>query len=147
MAFYESIYILRPDLTTEQVEQINLRVAEIVATHGGKILSTELWGRRQLAYPIKKTGKGYYVFHIMEGGGPLVASLESWMKINEDLLKYQHIATRKPRILPTPLAPFEERHTEEGAGGEASPAASPTTEAVPAVAAEAGQETSAFETP
>ena len=119
MAFYESIYILRPDLTTEQVEAINKRIADVVVSNKGQVLETELWGRRQLAYPVKKTGKGYYVFRILEGGGPLVANLESWMKINEDVLKCQHILVRAPRTTPSPLAPVGERRldseTEEGA--------------------------------
>ena len=113
MAFYESIYILRPDLTTEQVELITARVTEIIATNGGSILSTELWGRRQLAYPVKKTNKGYYIFHVVEGGGPLVANLESWMKINEDVLKFQHISVRKPITSPSPLSPYVERRSED----------------------------------
>ncbi|MBF0401844.1 MAG: 30S ribosomal protein S6 [Magnetococcales bacterium] len=112
MAFYESIYILRPDLTTEEVEQINNRVAEIIASQGGKILETELWGRRQLAYLVKKTNKGFYVFHVVEGGGPLVATLESWLKINEDVLKYQTISVRKPKTGPSPLVPFEDKRPE-----------------------------------
>lgn len=113
MAFYESIYILRPDLTTEQVEQINNRVAEIIAAQGGTILETELWGRRQLAYLVKKTNKGFYVFHVVEGGGPLVATLESWLKINEDVLKYQTISVRKPKTGPSPLVPFEDKRPDE----------------------------------
>lgn len=113
MAHYEFIYILRPDLTTEQIEQVNNRIAEIIATNNGKILETELWGRRQLAYPVKKNAKGYYIFQLLEGGGPLVANLESLLKINEDVLKFQTIAVRKPKFGPTPLAPHEERSSEE----------------------------------
>lgn len=113
MAFYESIYILRPDLSTEQVELINNRVAEIVAANGGNVLETELWGRRQLAYPVKKTSKGYYVFHILEGGGPLVVNLESWLKINEDVLKFQNISIRKLKTTPSPLAPISDRRPDD----------------------------------
>ena len=120
MAFYESIYILRPDLTTEQVESINQRIAEIVESSGGKVLETELWGRRQLAYAIKKTSKGYYVFHVLEGSGPLITNMESWMRINEDVLKYQNIRIRKPKTTPSPLAPFEERPAEGDTEGTPS---------------------------
>ena len=120
MAFYESIYILRPDLTTEQVELINSRVAEIIAANGGKILETELWGRRQLAYPVKKTSKGYYIFHVVEGGGPLVANLESWMRINEDVLKCQNISVRKPKTLPSPLSPIGDRRLDDDGVGSVS---------------------------
>ncbi len=105
MAFYECIYIIRPDLTNEQVEQVTKRVSDIIDANGGKILDTELWGRRQLAYTVKKNTKGYYVFHLVEGGGSLVANLEARLKIDEDIIKYQNISVRKPRRVPTPLAP------------------------------------------
>ncbi len=105
MAFYESIYIVRPDLTTEQVEQVIKRVTDIITANDGQILDTELWGRRQLAYMVKKNTKGFYIFHLVKGGGALVENLEARLKIDEDIIKYQNISVRKPRRLPTPLAP------------------------------------------
>ncbi|MBF0262219.1 MAG: 30S ribosomal protein S6, partial [Magnetococcales bacterium] len=66
MAYYESIFIVRPDLTTEQVEQVAARVAEIITANGGTILLHEMWGRRQLAYPLKKNTKGYYIFNLVD---------------------------------------------------------------------------------
>ncbi|MBF0368233.1 MAG: 30S ribosomal protein S6 [Magnetococcales bacterium] len=109
MPYYESIYILRPDLTTEQVERINTRVTAIIEKYDGKILKTELWGRRQLAYPIKKNAKGYYVFHMVEGRGPLMRELEERLRIDEDVLKYQNIRIQKLSMDSSPLAPAEER--------------------------------------
>lgn len=112
MAFYESIFIIRPDLTTEQVEQVAARVADIITTGGGTILQHELWGRRQLAYPLKKNTKGYYVFNLVEGGGPLIATLEARLKIDEDILKFQNISVKKANLIPSPLAPFGERSVD-----------------------------------
>ncbi|MBF0153578.1 MAG: 30S ribosomal protein S6 [Magnetococcales bacterium] len=118
MSFYESIYILRPDLATEQVEQVNKRVGEIIANQGGTILKTELWGRRQLAYPIKKNAKGFYVFHVLEGGGQLVAELESRLKIDEDVLKFQNVRVSQPQMAASPLAAVgNEEPRREGRDG------------------------------
>ncbi len=103
MAYYESIYILRSDLATDQVEQVTKRVGDIIAANGGKVLRTELWGRRQLAYPIKKNTKGYYIFHILEGSGDLVGALESLLKIDEDVLKFQNVRIPEPFDTPSPL--------------------------------------------
>jgi small subunit ribosomal protein S6 len=108
MAYYESIIIIRPDLTTEQIEAVTKRVGEIIANNGGKILQTELWGRRQLAYMVKKTNKGYYVFNILEGGGPMIATLEGLLMIDEDILKFMNIRVSKPILDPSPLAPNAE---------------------------------------
>lgn len=109
MAFYESIYIVRPDLTTEQLEQVNKRVTGIITDNGGQILQTELWGRRQLAYPVKKNTKGYYVFNLIQGGGALVANLEARLKIDEDIIKFLNVSVDKPDRSPTPLSGAEER--------------------------------------
>lgn len=108
MAYYESIIIIRPDLTTEQIETVTNRVGDIISNNGGKILQTELWGRRQLAYIVKKTSKGYYVFNILEGGGPMIATLESMLMIDEDILKFMNIRVSKPVLDPSPLAPNAE---------------------------------------
>ncbi|GAB0055999.1 hypothetical protein SIID45300_00298 [Candidatus Magnetaquicoccaceae bacterium FCR-1] len=113
MAYYESIFIVRPDLTTEQVDQVAARVAEIITANGGTILLHELWGRRQLAYPLKKNTKGYYVFNLVEGGGALIANLESRLMIDEDVLKFQNIRVKSANLNPSPLAPSAERAAEE----------------------------------
>ncbi len=112
MAFYESIFIVRPDLTTEQVEQVATRVADLLTSGGGTILQHELWGRRQLAYPLKKNTKGFYIFNLVEGGGSLIANLEARLMIDEDILKFQNIRVKKANLVPSPLAPFGERASE-----------------------------------
>jgi len=104
VAFYESIYIVRPDLTTEQLEQVNKRITAIITDNGGQILQTELWGRRQLAYQVKKNSKGYYVFNLLEGGGALIATLEARLKIDEDILKFLNVRVEKPVRTPSPLS-------------------------------------------
>lgn len=116
MAYYESIIIIRPDLTTEQIETVTNRIADIIQNNDGKILQTELWGRRQLAYAIKKTTKGYYVFNIVEGGGAMVATLERLLMIDEDILKFMNIRVPKPILAPSPLAPNAEPTAASHAG-------------------------------
>jgi len=120
VAFYESIYIVRPDLTTEQLEQVNKRIAAIITDNGGQILQTELWGRRQLAYQVKKNSKGYYVFNLLEGGGSLIASLEARLKIDEDILKYLNVSVIKPDRTPSPLSGNDDRAKASTDGASAA---------------------------
>ncbi|MBF0609767.1 MAG: 30S ribosomal protein S6 [Magnetococcales bacterium] len=91
MSYYESIYILRPDLSNEQVEQVIRRVGEIISHLGATILRSEMWGRRDLAYLVKKHAKGFYVFNVLEGNGNMVAELENRLKIDEDVIKYMNV--------------------------------------------------------
>lgn len=104
VAFYEVIYILRPDLTNEQVEVVVKRVTDLITGQEGKILQTEYWGRRDLAYEVKKNTKGFYVYHSVEGGGNLVRNIEDRFKIDEDILKYQNIRVEKPVVGPTAMS-------------------------------------------
>lgn len=123
MSYYESIYILRPDLSTEQVEQVIRRVAEVIANLGGKILRTEMWGRRDLAYLVKKHAKGFYIFNVLEGGGAMVANLESRLKIDEDVIKFMNVKVEQFVNEPTPMVQEDRREPksledEEGDGDD-----------------------------
>jgi small subunit ribosomal protein S6 len=112
MAYYEIIYIVRADLTNEQIEQVINRVRDLVTANGGSIHRTELWGRRQLAYPIKKSNKGFYVFQVLEGQGTMVGTIEARMRIDEDIMKFQTI---RIEALPERSSPLSENEEESHA--------------------------------
>jgi hypothetical protein len=59
---YETIYILRPDSTTDVISQVNLKVRGVIEAGGGTLLKVDNWGKRKLAYEVKKQLKGIYLF-------------------------------------------------------------------------------------
>ncbi|MBF0124045.1 MAG: 30S ribosomal protein S6 [Magnetococcales bacterium] len=118
MAYYETVYIIRADLTTEQIEQIIARMKDIITANSGQVLKTELWGRRQLAYPVKKNSKGFYVFHVVEGKGQLISNLEERMKLDEDILKFQTIRIASLPQYSSPLAVGDDRRDNYAEGEE-----------------------------
>ena len=59
---YETIYVLRPDVARDSQEKIAQRVGEAVTREGGKLTTIENWGRRQLAYAVKKAKRGVSVY-------------------------------------------------------------------------------------
>jgi len=87
MAFYESVFIARQDLSTQQVEALTEQMAGVVAGHGGKIAKTEQWGLRSLAYRIKKNRKGHYTQLTIDGPAAAVQELERQLGLNEDVLR------------------------------------------------------------
>ncbi|MFO7180255.1 MAG: 30S ribosomal protein S6 [Pseudomonadota bacterium] len=91
---YETIYVLRPDVTREAQERIAARVSETVAREGGKLTNLENWGRRQLAYTVSKFRRGVYVYVRYLGNGALVAELERNLRMLDDVLKYQTVQLR-----------------------------------------------------
>jgi len=91
---YETIYILKPDVARDAQEKIASRLSEVLARENGKLTLVENWGRRQLAYPVKKCRRGLYVYLKYLGGGGLVAELERNLRMLDDVIKYQTVQTR-----------------------------------------------------
>ena len=88
MAFYETVFISRQDISNAQVEALTDGFAQVIQDHGGQVSKREYWGLRNLSYRIKKNRKGHYVMLNIEAGGPAVSEMERTMRINEDVLRY-----------------------------------------------------------
>lgn len=90
---YETIYILRSDVDPDTAEKVQGRVADVVTRDNGKLVKVESWGRRKLAYPVRKQGKGVYVYVKYIGRGGLVQELERNLKLQDSVLKFQTVQT------------------------------------------------------
>lgn len=88
---YETIYVLRPDVDADMADKVQGRVSEVIARDAGKLLKVEAWGRRKLAYPVRKHQKGVYVYVKYVGRGGLVQELERNLKLQDAVLKYQTV--------------------------------------------------------
>jgi len=88
MAFYETVFIARQDISAAQVETLADGFAQVIQEHGGKVEGREYWGLRNISYRIKKNRKGHYVLLNLEANGPAVSEMERTMRINEDVLRY-----------------------------------------------------------
>jgi small subunit ribosomal protein S6 len=85
---YETIFILNPDLTNDAIEQVASRFTEVITRLDGKLLKAENWGRRRLAYTVKKFPKGFYVYLRYLGYSDMVHELERNMRMLEPVIKY-----------------------------------------------------------
>lgn len=127
VALYESIFIIHPSTSDDDVNAIIGRVREIIAKPGGNVVHVENWGRKKLAYEVKKQRKGNYVLMNYEGGSGVVQELERNFRLMDSVLKFMTIKV-DPRIgLPPPPTPAVE--------GEA--AAAPAVEDAPRYIGEA----------
>ncbi len=93
MREYELVYVLRPDLEDDKVNALNERVSQWVANGGGAVAQTELWGRRRLAYPIRRYTEGTYVLQRFQLPPQNVAELERNLKISEEIIRYLVVRT------------------------------------------------------
>ncbi len=96
MPYYETVLIARQDLTEAQVKDLTKSLTGIVEKQGGKVIKTEQWGLRNLAYKINKSRKGHYTLMEIEAQGPAIHELERNMRLNEDVMRYMTIRLEAP---------------------------------------------------
>ena len=88
MRKYETFFIADPDLPDESNSALDNKVQSIVTSNGGEVLTYAPWGKRKLAYAIRKRTRGHYVLMEYAGGPQLVAELERNLRIDERILKF-----------------------------------------------------------
>jgi small subunit ribosomal protein S6 len=88
---YETIYILRPDSTTDVIAQVNTKVRGVIEGGGGALLKVDNWGKRKLAYEVKKQLKGIYLFFSYLGTAGLVEELERNLRLTDSVIRYYSI--------------------------------------------------------
>ncbi len=86
--FYELTYIINAALSDDQIKEVIRRVNQYIEEHGGEIVEVDEWGTRRLAYPIQKRRNGYYVNMYFRAPGSLIAALERFLEIDEQVLRY-----------------------------------------------------------
>ena len=95
MNYYEHTLIAKQDISESQNKKLIDKYQGIINKNSGKVLKTEVWGLRNLAYQIKKNQKGYY-FHIkFEGIGKTIQELEKAENIDETLLRFLTVKVKK----------------------------------------------------
>jgi len=88
MRKYETFIIIDPDLPDEVSTTLANKVQSIITTNQGEVLTYVPWGKRKLAYAIRKRTRGLYVLMEYAGGPKLVAELERNLRIDERILKF-----------------------------------------------------------
>lgn len=85
---YESAVIINAALDDEQIESIISRIKETIVNNGGEIREIENWGRKRLAYMVKKSKIGYYVIFRFSSPSNIIAKLERSYSLDEHILRY-----------------------------------------------------------
>ena len=85
---YETIYLLKPDLTEDSLLKIVEQYQGILVERGAKNITIENRGRRHLKYPIKRIKDGVYIQMNYEANGEVINLIERSMKINESIIRY-----------------------------------------------------------
>ncbi len=108
MNIYENVAILNASLPDEEINGSISKIKDIVINAGGEVLLAEMWGRRKLAYEIKKQNKGFYALLIFKAPSSTIKKLEEFYKVFDPVIKYMVIK----------LDPKQAKHLEKTEAAE-----------------------------
>ena len=95
MKAYETVFIVDPDISDDDVDSIAERLSGIVNDFNGRIVKIDKWGRKKLAYKVKKKNRGNYILLIFFSDHKLTTELERILKLDDRILKYLTVKVDK----------------------------------------------------
>jgi small subunit ribosomal protein S6 len=120
MHIYENIVILNAALGDEEIESAIVKIRDLITNSGGEVLKADMWGRRKLAYEIKKHKKGFYVLFLFRSSSSFIKKLEDFYKVFDPVVKFLVIKLEKKRLAAEVLSKPEEAYapSPHKAGGQ-----------------------------
>lgn len=88
MKRYETVYIANPNLDDEALKEVVGKFSDMIKKNEGSLVKVDEWGKRKLAYEVKRFDKGYYVLLDFCGLPEMVTELERNLKLDDRVLKY-----------------------------------------------------------
>jgi small subunit ribosomal protein S6 len=86
---YDLIFILRPDTPEPDIDKVIATIEHAATEKGGKVEKTEKWGRKRMAYVVKRLREGFYVYMVIRSShGEVVKELERRLKVSDPVIKY-----------------------------------------------------------
>ena len=142
MPLYENVFLVRPDVSANQVESLTKEFSAIVEEGGGSVPKVEHWGLRTLAYRLKKNRKAHYVLMNLDAPTGAVHEMERNMRIHEDVLRHLTIRVEEleegPSIVMQSKGSRDDRRRGDRGGrrsrSEAPPRETPPADGKPATA-------------
>ncbi|MEQ8876938.1 MAG: 30S ribosomal protein S6 [Phycisphaerales bacterium] len=87
MPLYEHVFISRQDLSNTQAEGLVEHFSTVLADNGGKVVESEYWGVKTMAYKINKNRKGHYAFLKTDAPAPAIHEMERLMRLHDDVMR------------------------------------------------------------
>lgn len=113
MRYYETTYILSPDISAEERQTIQTKLKDLIQKHG-RLVKEEDWGRRRLAYSINHKEFGNYYYMVYEADESTVQKLEHEMNLLPEILRYLSVKIKNVK----PFLPKVEPQVEQQQGTE-----------------------------
>jgi small subunit ribosomal protein S6 len=112
MRHYEVVFMIHPD-QSDQVKSIIERYSDSITQSSGHIYRVEDWGRRQLAYPIKKIHKAHYVLMNVETSEKSINELEAHLKLNDAVIRSLIMRTNRAISEESPMVKIKDERRRD----------------------------------
>ena len=117
MPLYEHVFIARQDLANAQAEGLVEHFGQILGDNGGKVVDSEYWGLRTLAYKIHKSRKGHYGYMRTDSPPDAVKEMERLMRLHEDVMRVLTIKVDEHEEGPSAIIQAKSSRDERGGRG------------------------------
>ena len=128
MRTYEVAFIAAPTLTPEELDAFIAQMQTVVEGKNGKVVKVDNWGKKPLAYKIKKYRDGYYVIFTLEADGPIIAELERRFRVADHVIRFLSVRIDEDLKRSEKMTATRRRKAPAPAAAAASPASEPDGE-------------------
>ncbi|WP_455377699.1 30S ribosomal protein S6 [Petrachloros mirabilis] len=95
MELYESLFIIRPSITDEETNALIEKMKAVAEKTGAQFLKAENWGRKKLAYEVRRERKGTYVYFYFKAPNNTVSELERAYRLEDNIIKFLSVHLEK----------------------------------------------------
>lgn len=121
MRIYEELFIVKPDVEEADYRQFITGLEELIASSGGAMEKTDVWGKRKLAYEVKGYAEGVYVLMVFSAPNNLVREIERRLRVADMVVKYLTVRVDEDRK----RLEKKKKQRERRASRKPAPAAAP----------------------
>jgi small subunit ribosomal protein S6 len=122
---YEVVFIAAPTLTTEQLDAFVAQMQAVVQDKNGKVIKVENWGKKAMAYKLKRFRDGYYVILTIEADGAAIAELERRFRVSDFVIRFLSVRIDEDLKRSEKLKAARQRKIKTKRAPEPQPAAEP----------------------
>jgi small subunit ribosomal protein S6 len=122
MPLYEHVFIARQDISSAQVESLTEHFSAVLTDNAGKLVDSEYWGIKTMAYKINKNRKGHYVYLRTDAPSDAVQEMERLMRLHDDVMRVMTIKMDEHKEGPSvQMQKRDDRDGDRGDRGERRP--------------------------
>ena len=114
MPLYEHVLIARQDLSNAQAEGLIEHFSTVIGDNGGKVVGTEYWGVKTMAYKINKNRKGHYAFLRTDAPSPAIQEMERLARLHDDVMRVMTIKVDAHEVGPSVQMQKRDERSERG---------------------------------